>query len=132
MGWNRSPAETSAHPERSATCSGVRLADVVAAIALDAIVVVTCAGCGGKLSLATGRYVAVLWTTRYMEVGLAHLRQQGVAVATADVARLSPLGSAQINLLGRYEFTLAEPLARGELRPLQDPRQAHRLELDSA
>jgi len=64
--------------------------------------------------------MAVLWTTRYMETALAHLRQQGEATATSDVERLSPLGSAHINLLGRYHFTLAESLTRGELRPLQD------------
>ncbi len=42
-------------------------------------------------------------------------------VNAADVARLSPLGHEHINLLGRYTFALAEPLARGALRPLHDP-----------
>ena len=37
------------------------------------------------------------------------------------MARLSPLGHEHINLLGRYTFALAEPLARGALRPLHDP-----------
>jgi hypothetical protein len=29
-----------------------------------------------------------------------------------------------INMLGRYAFTLSEPVARGELRPLRDPSTA--------
>jgi hypothetical protein len=37
------------------------------------------------------------------------------------VARLSPLGHEHINMLGRYAFTLPEPVARGELRPLRSP-----------
>jgi len=27
-------------------------------------------------------------------------------------------------MLGRYAFTLSEPVARGELRPLRNPNQA--------
>ncbi|MFC0206567.1 hypothetical protein [Novosphingobium soli] len=38
-----------------------------------------------------------------------------------DVARLSPLGSKHINMLGRYAFTIPDMVARGELRPLRDP-----------
>jgi hypothetical protein len=34
------------------------------------------------------------------------------------------LGFEHINMLGRYAFTLPEPIARGELRPLRDPSQA--------
>jgi hypothetical protein len=34
----------------------------------------------------------VLWTTRYMDVALAQLRESGHPVRDADVARLSPLG----------------------------------------
>ena len=40
-----------------------------------------------------------------------------------DVARLSPLGHEHINTLGRYAFSLPDRIARGELRPLRDPRQ---------
>ena len=39
-----------------------------------------------------------------------------------DVARLSPLGHEHVNMLGRYAFVLPEMVARGELRPLRDPR----------
>jgi len=42
-------------------------------------------------------------------------------VKPEDVARLSPLSYDHSNLLGRYTFALAEPLARGALRPLRDP-----------
>ena len=45
-------------------------------------------------------------------------------VRDEDVARLSPLGFEHINMLGRYAFTLPEPVARGELRPLRDPNTA--------
>ena len=38
-----------------------------------------------------------------------------------DVARRSPLGFEHINMLGRYVFTLADAVARGELRPLRNP-----------
>ena len=35
--------------------------------------------------------------------------------------RLSPLAHEHVNMLGRYTFTLPEPVARGELRPLRSP-----------
>ncbi len=43
-------------------------------------------------------------------------------VRAEDVARLSPLGLDHINMLGRYAFILPDTIARGELRPLRDPR----------
>lgn len=39
----------------------------------------------------------------------------------SDVARLSPLLHEHVNMLGRYDFTLPERVAAGELRPLRDP-----------
>ena len=48
-----------------------------------------------------------------------------MAVQWEDVARLSPLGYQHINVLGRYAFTLAEPSARGQLRPLRNPRDPY-------
>jgi TnpA family transposase len=63
----------------------------------------------------------ILWNTRYMERALAQAAQQGLEVRPEDVERLWPLGFEHINLLGRYTFDLAEPLARGALRPLRDP-----------
>ena len=56
-----------------------------------------------------------------MDRALATLRDAGVAVRPEDVARLSPLGFKHINLVGRYQFTLPEAIARGEYRPLRNP-----------
>ena len=65
--------------------------------------------------------ILVLWNTRYIEAALNRLRADGVETKPEDVARLSPLAHEHINMLGRYHFTLAEPIVRGELRPLRDP-----------
>jgi Tn3 transposase DDE domain-containing protein len=54
-----------------------------------------------------------------MDAALDQLRAEGFDVRDEDVARLSPLG--HINMLGRYAFTLPEPVARGVLRPLRSP-----------
>lgn len=62
----------------------------------------------------------VLWNTWYMEAALQRLRAEGLPVASADVARLSPLVHQHINFQGRYSFALAESVARGALRPLRD------------
>ena len=69
--------------------------------------------------------VVVLWNTLYLDAALSHLRTEGMAVQSEDVARLSPLGYKHINVLGRYAFTLAEPIARGQLRPLRNPRDPY-------
>ncbi|MGB3544171.1 Tn3 family transposase [Rubrivirga sp.] len=61
----------------------------------------------------------VLWTTRYQQAALDALRSEGAEVLSEDVARLSPLGTKHVNVLGQYHFELA--VARGELRPLRDP-----------
>ena len=64
----------------------------------------------------------VLWTTRYMDAALTHLRAQGVVAKPEDVARLSPLASRYFNVLGRYHFAVTdEAVRRGELRPLRNP-----------
>jgi Tn3 transposase DDE domain len=60
-----------------------------------------------------------------MEAALQQLRAEGVPVAAADVARLSPLVHQHINFQGRYSFALSEAVARGELRPLRDPADRH-------
>ena len=66
----------------------------------------------------------ILWNTIYMDAAIAQLRQEGFEVRDEDLARLSPLGFEHINLLGRYIFSLPEPVARGQLRPLRDPATA--------
>lgn len=63
----------------------------------------------------------VLWNTRYIGVALGDLRQSGTAVNDEDVARLSPLLHEHVNMLGRYDFTLPDEIASGQLRPLRDP-----------
>jgi TnpA family transposase len=66
--------------------------------------------------------VLVLWNTvYYMQAALDQLRREGFEVKPEDVARLAPLGYKHFNFLGRYSFDLAEPVARGELRPLRNP-----------
>ena len=76
----------------------------------------------GSLGLVVN--VIVLWNTIYMDAALNQLRAEGFDVRAEDVARLSPLGFDHINMLGRYAFTLPDTVARGELRPLRDPRIA--------
>lgn len=63
----------------------------------------------------------VLWNTIYMEAALEQLRQEGYQVKDEDMARLSPLLHAHINMLGRYSFSVPEAVAKGELRPLRNP-----------
>jgi hypothetical protein len=63
----------------------------------------------------------VLWTTRYMDAALNHLRHTGFDVRDEDVERLSPLVSEHINFVGKYHFSLPEEVQRGELRPFHDP-----------
>lgn len=58
----------------------------------------------------------ILWTTRYMDAALAHLRAKGVTVKPEELARLSPLGSKHFNVLGRYHFDLSDAVRRGEPR----------------
>jgi hypothetical protein len=60
----------------------------------------------------------VLWNTRYLDAIVEQLRQDGQPVRDEDAARLSPLGHAHLNCLGRYAFTRNPPSG---LRPLRDP-----------
>ncbi|MBW4040210.1 MAG: Tn3 family transposase [Acidobacteria bacterium] len=77
----------------------------------------------GALGLVVN--LVVLWNTIYMDAALNQLRAEGYEVLPDDVARLSPLSFKHINMLGRYAFTLPDTVARGELRPLRDPRTAN-------
>jgi len=60
-----------------------------------------------------------LWNTRYLDAAVEQLRATGYPVREEDVARLSPLGHAHLNELGRYRFPALPPDAG--LRPLRDP-----------
>jgi TnpA family transposase len=73
----------------------------------------------GALGLVVN--VIVLWNTIYMDAVLEQLRKEGYPINPEDVARLSPLMSDHINVLGRYAFAMPESVARGELRPLRNP-----------
>ena len=57
-------------------------------------------------------------TTIYKQAALDHLRSEGTEISSNDVARLSPLQHKHINVLGRYSFALADPIAKEQLRPL--------------
>jgi hypothetical protein len=59
------------------------------------------------------------WNSRYLDAIVTELRRSGIPVDDADVARLSPLGRAHLNVLGRYSFTASQPPTG--LRPLRDP-----------
>jgi len=63
----------------------------------------------------------VLWNTRYMQAILDWLEGIGEEFDDADLARLSPLKYAHINMIGRYHFTLPEDVRLGAMRPLRDP-----------
>jgi len=65
--------------------------------------------------------LVVLWNTIYIDAAVNQLRAEGHVILDEDVARLSPLGSRHINMLGRYDFTIPDIVARGELRPLRVP-----------
>nr|WP_146134777.1 Tn3 family transposase [Actinopolyspora mortivallis] len=53
------------------------------------------------------------------DAALTQLRDQGDPVREEDAARLSPLGHAHLNCLGRYTFTASAP--NTGLRALRDP-----------
>ena len=63
----------------------------------------------------------VLWNTEYVGAILGLLEAIGVDVLEEDVARVSPVRWAHVNMLGRYEFLLSPVVAEGDLRPLRDP-----------
>jgi hypothetical protein len=65
---------------------------------------------------------------RYLEAAVEQLRALPAEarehdVLNEDVARLSPLKHANLNVLGRYSFRASTP-AGGGLRPLRDPATA--------
>ena len=60
----------------------------------------------------------VLWNTLYLQAALEHLQSEGLDTHPEDRARLSPLRHRHLNVLGRFSFALADPIASGKLRPL--------------
>jgi hypothetical protein len=70
-----------------------------------------------------------LWNSTYLSAIVDQLRAQGVPVKDEDVARLSPLGHAHLNCLGRYAIASSAP-SKG-LRPLGDFRpEPHQPDMD--
>ncbi len=65
-----------------------------------------------------------LWNTVYIGAAVERTRAEGVGVDPHDLARLSPLMHKHISFLGRYAFSLPEPVAKGQLRPLRMPTSA--------
>jgi TnpA family transposase len=65
------------------------------------------------------------WNAIYIQAAIDKLKAGGHPVQDADIARLSPLTWRHINFLGRYDFSVPEPVARGELRPLRDPNSEY-------
>ncbi|MEZ5045235.1 MAG: Tn3 family transposase [Saprospiraceae bacterium] len=63
--------------------------------------------------------MAVLWNTRYMQLAIEQLQKEGLQISPQEIARLSPLISEHINMLGRYSFDLDSTLILGNLRPLR-------------
>ena len=61
----------------------------------------------------------VLWNTRYLQQALEQRQETEGVLNPEDVARLSPLLHEHVNMLGRYDFTLPEAVAAGQLRPLR-------------
>lgn len=79
---------------------------------------------------------AVLWTTRYLDAAVEELRtlpaeEREHDVLDEDVARVSPLKHANLNVLGRYSSRASTPV-HGGLRPLHDPGAAGLDEDDGA
>jgi TnpA family transposase len=70
---------------------------------------------------------SILWNTYYMDAALNSLRQEQ-SVSQEDLARLSPLGHAHINMLGRYQFSLPLAVIEGKMRPLRDPNDSNDLD----
>jgi TnpA family transposase len=71
----------------------------------------------GALGLVVN--IIVLWNTLYLDQAIKHLRTQGHPVHDADVAHLSPLRYAHMNLVGRYSFEWDTRTTAGTFRPLR-------------
>lgn len=81
----------------------------------------------GALGLAVN--IVIVWNTVYYQAILNLLEAMGDDVLEEDVARLSPLKWAHINVHGRYDFSMSADVAGGDLRPLRDPNVDRGLDL---
>ncbi len=71
-----------------------------------------------SLSLVTNDIV--VWNTVYIQEAIKLLRARGEIINEEDVAKLSPLLSKHINILGKYSFVLPESVRDGKLRELDN------------
>jgi hypothetical protein len=58
-------------------------------------------------------------------LGQRNCGRKGYPLKDEDAYRLSPSQHENINMLGRYSFSMPEAVAKGELRPLRDPENAN-------
>ncbi len=70
----------------------------------------------GSLGLVVN--AIALFSTRYLDRAVNHVRDRGQSIDDHDLERLSPLVREHIELHGRYSFSLPEAVLSGELRPL--------------
>jgi len=63
----------------------------------------------------------VLSNTIYTQRALDQLAAESYEARREDIRRLSLLGYEHITLTGRYHLILADPIRRGEYRPLKTP-----------
>ncbi len=75
----------------------------------------------GALGLVVN--VVCLWNSLYLDQSVRRLREEGAEARDEDLARVSPLSRAHVNVLGRYSFDLDESLAGGGMRPLRNPSE---------
>lgn len=61
----------------------------------------------------------VLWNTRYVNNAIEALTDSPQRPTDSDIRRVSPLGHAHLNVLGRYTFPPATTVTT--MRPLRDP-----------
>ena len=61
----------------------------------------------------------ILWNTVYLQRAVDHLRKQGIEPGPTDLAHLSPLGWAHINLTGDYHWEVEPSMGSDQFRPLR-------------
>lgn len=73
----------------------------------------------GALALVVN--AVVVWNTDYMSRIIGLLYEMGLEVLDEDIARVTPLKTRHIRVLGEFNFNLHPDVIDGDLRPLRDP-----------
>ncbi len=68
--------------------------------------------------------IIVLWNTVYIDTRCATGSNRGICRKAEGLAVSRLLVFDDINLLGRYSFSLPDFVQRGQLRPLRNPSEA--------